>query len=95
MRYHIGDKVVYQETKASRHPEPEARRVTATAGDDYVYEVDEFCVVTDVDTDDGELTTRTPTGEFRRVSVNAPNLRKANWYERLRYRDRFPTPQTT
>lgn len=34
----------------------------------------------------------TRTGKTRVVAVNDPLLRRAGWWQKIRYRDRFPSP---
>jgi hypothetical protein len=87
--FHMGDWVIYRKTKFSTHPGPRAENVNpARYGDDYSYTVDKFWVVIAV-RDDGRLLLRTRRGKEHVVKPDDPNLRKANWWERWRYKDRF------
>lgn len=88
--YEAGDLVVYTVSKQSPHPGPRARSVQpATLGEDYSYVVDKFWMVASLE--EGEkLLIVTRKGKTRLVSASDPLLRKANWWQRFRYRDRFP-----
>lgn len=84
-----GDYVVYRKTKFSQRPGPRAVNVRpASKGDSYSYVVDKFWVVHHV-AEDGTLTLKTPRGKSHTVGADDPLLRRANIYERWRYRDRF------
>lgn len=84
-----GDWVIYRKTKHSRLPGPRAENVIAAPhGDDYTYTVDKFWVVDTINRD-GTLLLRTRRGKEHTVDAGDPNLRRANWWERWRYRDRF------
>lgn len=84
-----GDWVIYRKTKFSTHPGPRAQDVTpAPNGDEYSYCVDKFWVVIDA-RQDGTLLLRTRRGKEHVVRPDDPNLRKANWWERWRHRERF------
>lgn len=88
-RFRQGDRVVFTRMKHDTQPVPRARRVRPTAnGEDYVYTIEKFWVVADV-LGDGQLVLQTPRGKKRRVDIDDPSLRHANWIERLRYRERF------
>ena len=87
--FRSGDYVIYKKTKFSRRPGPRAANVRpASNGDSYAYTVDKFWVVQRV-ADDGTVVLRTPGGKVRHVQSDDPLLRRANWFERWRYRDRF------
>lgn len=84
-----GDWVVFRRMKHTTHPGQRARDVHATAhGDEYNYFVDKFWVVVEVQ-DDGRLLLKTRRGKTHTVGADDPNLRRANWWDRLRYRARF------
>ena len=84
-----GDWVIYRKTKHSPHPGPRAENILpASNGDLYAYTVEKFWVVTDV-RDDGSLVLETRRGKQHLVGSAIPSLRKANWWERWRYRSRF------
>ena len=84
-----GDWVIYRKTKFSTHPGPRAQNVLpAENGDEYVYTVDKFWIVAEV-RNDGSLLLKTRRGKEHIFPAGRLNLRKANWWERRRYRDRF------
>lgn len=84
-----GDWVVYHKTKWSTDPGPRAQNVQpASGGDQYVYNVDKYWVVSEV-RPDGSLVLITRRGKQHVLDSDLPSLRKANWIERFRYRSRF------
>jgi hypothetical protein len=89
-QFQSGDLVVYTMSKQSPQPGPRARSVhPAEFGDDYSYVVDKFWMVASVlDNDRVVLVTR--RGKRRIARANDPLLKKANWWQRLRFRNRFP-----
>lgn len=89
-RYQPGDLVVYTISKRSPHPGPRARSVhPAELGEDYSYVVDKFWMVVGVDANKKvQIVTR--KGKIRTVSIDDPLLKKANWWQRFRFRNRFP-----
>ncbi len=90
--YQSGDLVIYTMPKRSRHPGPRARSIhPAPLGDDYSYVVDKFWVVVEA-IDPWQVLLRTRRGKTRVVRTDDPLLRKARWWERWRYRSRFPDP---
>lgn len=85
-----GDWVIYRKTKHSDHPGPRARRISPSPhGDEYTYLVDKFWVVSEV-RDNGEIVIKTRRGKTHTVPANDIKLRKANWWERYWFRNRFP-----
>ncbi len=83
--------MIYAMPKRSRHPGPRARSIhPAQMGDDYNYVVDKFWIVQELVGDD-QVLLRTRRGKTRIVRLEDPLLRKARWWERLRFRNRFPT----
>jgi len=87
--FQAGDWVIYRKTKHSRNPGPRAANIDAAAhGDEYSYTVDKFWIVARVN-DDGTILLRTRGGKRHTIGVDDFNVRKANWWERWRYRDRF------
>ncbi len=87
--YRPGDYVIYRKTKFSSQPGPRATDVRPSPnGDNYSYIVDKFWVVQHV-ADDGTLTLQTRRGKTHCVAPDDPLLRRANFFERWRYRDRF------
>lgn len=90
-----GDWVIYRKTKHSDHPGPRAHRIAPAAhGDEYTYVVDKFWVVAEVQ-QNGNLVIKTRRGKTHTVSPADSSLRKANWWERLWYRERFPETDGT
>ena len=88
-----GDLVIYTLSKQSAHPGPRARSVhPAELGDDYSYIVDKFWMVAGIDAPD-QVRLVTRKGKLRTVSASDPLLWKANWWQRFRYRTRFPDPE--
>ncbi len=88
--FHAGDRIVYRKQKASNRPGPRAREVYAAPfGETYSYMVDKFWRVQDL-TEDGRIVATTRTHKVHYLNPNDPNLHKAGWIERLRYRSRFP-----
>ncbi|MGA3171823.1 MAG: hypothetical protein ABSE62_12520 [Chthoniobacteraceae bacterium] len=89
-RLEPGDFLIYRKSKVSPRPGPRARNVQAAEnGDDYYYEVDKFWIVSDV-LNDGRLVAQTRTGKRVYLTPEDERLRKAHWFERVRYRRRFP-----
>ena len=89
--YKPGDCVVYRKTKHSAQPGPRARKINPNPnGDEYTYLVDKFWVVEEL-LSNNEMILRTRRGKQHYVSIDDPNLRKANHWERFWYRDRFGT----
>lgn len=84
-----GDWVIYRKTKFSSRPGPRAQNVLpARHGDAYAYTVDKFWIVSEVRRD-GSLLLKTRRGKQHVVPSDDWNLRKANWWERWRFRNRF------
>ena len=91
-KFEKGDLVIYTMTKQSPQPGPRARSVyPAQSGDDYSYVVDKFWMVADV-VNGNQVVIVTRTGKTRGVRANDPQLKKANWWQRLRFHNRFPSP---
>ncbi len=88
--YRVGTPVIFRKSKCSTHPGPRARDVRpARRGDTYSYCVDKLWVV--VDRPDSErVVVQTRRAKTYVLNVNDGNLRPARWWERLRYRHRFP-----
>ncbi|GIW78837.1 MAG: hypothetical protein KatS3mg105_0644 [Gemmatales bacterium] len=91
MAFDVGDLVVYRKHKFTSHPGPRAKHIApAPHGDSYSYLVDKFWIVTELSENQKEMVLMTRTGKKHRVSVDDPNVRHANWWERLFLRHRFP-----
>lgn len=87
--FQTGDFVVYKKTKFSAKPGPRARHIEpARNGDTYRYQVDKYWVVVG-NTDDDRLIVKTPGGKQQTLHEGDPNLRRAHWWEKLLYRNRF------
>ncbi len=94
-RFSPGDRVVYRKFKHSAAPGPRARFVDpAPRGEEYSYSVDKFWIVVE-QKDEDHLLLATRRGKQHVVESSDPNLRRANWWERLFYRDRFPESQVS
>ncbi len=88
--YRVGDRVIFRKSKHSTCPGPRAQEVMPSpSGEDYSYLVDKFWTVMDV-IGDSEIVCVTPGGKRHQISVDHPNLRRANWVERWLYTNRFP-----
>jgi hypothetical protein len=89
-RIHPGDSIIYRKQKYSTHPCPRAYDIhPTTAGDTYTYFVDKFWTVENV-LRDGRILVATRTNKHHYIASNDPNLRRAGFVARLRYRNRFP-----
>lgn len=85
-----GDKVVYSKEKASLSPGPRAKDISpAPKGDEYSYIVEKYWTLRDVRSD-GTLVLVTRRGKEHEVAADDPRLRRANFWEKLFLRDRFP-----
>lgn len=97
MRRHIsrrnlypGVPIIYRMVESSTRPDPEAWDVhPAPRGDFYYYLMSKYWRVEKVQTD-GWIVAVTPLMEHHYLRWDDPNLRKANFLERLRYAARFP-----
>jgi len=82
--------VVYVAVKRSVHPGPRAHDIIPESqGEGYVYQVDKFWLVEEVN--GHTLKLRTRTGKTHEVDAGDPSVRPASWWERFIYRDRFPS----
>lgn len=87
-----GDLVIYTVSKQGLKPGPNAREIQPVPnGEDYTYVVDKFWMVQQLAPGES-LIIVTRRGKTREVACSDPLLRKATWWQKLRYRDRFPTP---
>ena len=88
-----GDLVIYTVSKQGLHPGPGARDIQPVPnGEDYTYVVDKYWMVQGF-SDSGRIIIVTRRGKTREGTAGAPLLRKATWWQRLRYRERFPSPE--
>ena len=84
-----GDWIIYRMSKHGVAPGRRAQHVSASRkGESYNYIVDKFWVIEEVGTD-GQLHVRTPGGKTRVISPQDPNLRRARWWHRLQWGERF------
>lgn len=90
-----GDLLVYKKQKHSRNPGQRAHDVAPAVQDgQFMYVVDKYWRVAEVHAD-GTLEVETRQGKRHRLTPDDPNLRHANWWQRLRHRTRFPQAQST
>lgn len=88
-KYLPGDWVIYRKTKFGNQPGIGARNVSPNRnGDGYTYSVDKQWVVVAA-LPDGSLDLITGRGKRHIVSSADLSLRRASWWERFRYRQRF------
>ncbi len=84
-----GDWVVYTKPKYGVAPGPRAKEVSPNRhGEGYSYVVEKFWIVAE-SLSDGRLKLRTRRGKEHVVRADDSNLRRARWWERWYYRDRF------
>ena len=89
MDYRVGDWVIYKKTKHSKNPGPRADSVSpSSGGDSYSYIVEKHWIVQEV-LEDGQLVLVTRRGKTHLISPDDPLIRKANCWQRFRYRRRF------
>src|SRR6266478_6206244 len=85
-----GDFVIYRKQKFSIHPSPRAKDIyPAPNGEFYSYEVDKFWMVVAVERIN-EITVSTRRGKRLTLNADDPGLRRAHWWERFLFRNRFP-----
>ena len=90
--FRTGDLVVYSKEKCSVRPGPRAHDLQpARRGESYTYRVDKFWIVVDCLEDGRRLVLATRRGKQHEVDSSSPYLRSANLWERIRYRERFPS----
>lgn len=88
--YKPGDAVVFRVTKQSTDPGPRAVDIhPAPSGETYSYQVDKYWTVREIQSD-GTLQLVTRRGKQRTVLPDDLRLRRARWWERWFYSDRFP-----
>lgn len=86
-----GDLVIYAKDKWSTCPGPRAHEVhPARWGEGYLYKVDKFWLIRESE-HDGKVTLVTRRGRTHEIDTDDPRLRHASWWQRLRYRHRFPS----
>lgn len=89
--FKTGTPVIYSKDKCSLRPGRRARAVSPTRGDTYTYYVNKFWLV-ERSLNENELIVRTRKGKRHIVRADSPSLRKAHFWERLLFRNRFPSP---
>ena len=88
--FKVGDPVIFVMSKNSSAPGPRAKDVhPSAAGETYSYLIESFLTVSEVGFD-GSLQLVSQCGEVYDVFPDDLRLRPARWWERWRYRDRFP-----
>jgi hypothetical protein len=86
----VGSRVIYRKPKHSLDPGPRAESINpAPHGDSYSYCVDKLWVVVGKE-EPNRVVVQTRRGKRLTLDSNDPNLRPANWLDRLRYWGRFP-----
>ncbi len=89
-RFRPGDVVVYRKQKFSVKPGAHAEQIEpSTHGDSYSYLVPKFWRVDSVQPDN-TLVVHTRTGKRHTMKADDPNLRRANFWDWLLHRHRFP-----
>ncbi len=84
------DWVVYTREKHSLSPGPRAKNIAPSPhGEMYSYEVDKYWIVRQVT--DGEIVLETRKGKVHAIPLNDRRLRKANFWERIFFANRFPS----
>ena len=87
--FQIGDRVIFRATKRSTRPTPRAKVVyPEPMGEGYCYEVEKYWLIQQVE--EQQVVVRTRRGKTRVLNRDDPALRRAYWWERLLFRDRFP-----
>lgn len=87
--FRVGAPVICRVYKRSTHPGPRAQHVQPEEkGEGYQYEVEKFWTVREVDSQRIVLMTR--RGKLRVMDAQCDAIRPARWWERWRYRNRFP-----
>ncbi|MBI1345546.1 hypothetical protein GC163_04590 [bacterium] len=85
-----GDPVIFCVSKFSTDPGPRAADVhPAEHGETYSYNVPKFWRVISLE-DDGKLILGTRRGKRHRIDPGDPRLRRASFWERWLYANRFP-----
>jgi len=89
----VGDPVIYRKPKYTAKPGRRAVHISPEPlGECYSYEVDKFWAVAELDDSTRVVTLVTRGGKLHRVKLDDPRLRSPNWWERIRYQNRFPVP---
>ena len=87
--YTQGDWVIYRATRHGKRPSPKAQQIfPASKGELYTYVVEKLRQVVEI-CEDGSLVLEARSGKRRVVACDDPNVRRASWWERIRYRRRM------
>lgn len=90
--FKTGDLVVYRKPKISTRPSPKAEDIHPAAhGDDYIYSVEKYWIVTRV-VDEATIEVKTRTGKIHQLRADDRLLRRATLLERWLKKSRFPSP---
>jgi hypothetical protein len=88
--FQIGDHIICRVTKHASRPSPFAMQVAPSAkGDSYSFVVDKYWIVVGLEPGQS-LRVRTRRGKEFQVNLTDPRLRRASWWERICFRNRFP-----
>ena len=88
--YKPGTPVIFRAQKHSARPGVRAQNISPSPnGESYRYQVNKFWIIADV-SETGELLLQTRRGKMHWLDATDPNLRLATWWERVKYRSRFP-----
>lgn len=88
--FKAGDRIIYRMRKHTSRPGPRARAIDPERqGNYYTYEVEKFWVVDEVN-EDGTVLAVTRRGKKHVIDPSDPQVRRASWWERLRWAGRFP-----
>ena len=89
MTLKVGDFIIVQKWKASTHPSLRAKETFPSRnGEMYSYRIDKFWKVVQI-VDDKTIEVETRRGKRYRLEKNGFKGRKAGFFDRLFYRDRF------
>jgi len=84
-----GDLLIYKKQKQSEAPGPRAHSLApAVQSGKFRYVVDKYWIVVDAH-NDGTLEVQTRRGKRHRLHADDPNVRRANWWQRIWYRSRY------
>lgn len=89
MSFKIGEFVIFGKAKSSTHPSPQAKDIhPAQHGETYSYIIEKYWKVVRV-FDNGAIEIETRRGKHHRLDKDTPQLRKAGFWDRLMFRNRF------
>ena len=91
-----GDRVIFTKQKYSACPGPRAQKIDpAPMGELYFYMVDKFWTVSEVREEENSVVLETRRHKKHVISMNDPQLRHPNLWERFIHRNRFPELKKT